>query len=143
MSVRGFLEVHVGPDHYGLPLAEVDEVTEVGEVLAIPRRLGALRGITPYRGHLTPLVHLGALLSGGDVPDEAGQTIVLTRMGPRRVALEVDDADAVRRDEILAVPPGQHLPWALGVARLGGRLIPILDLIALGDRVMEVEEPPR
>jgi chemotaxis signal transduction protein len=33
------------------------------------------------------------------------------------------------------VPPGESLPWASGVARRRGALVPILDLDALGDQI--------
>ena len=48
---------------------------------------------------------------------------------------DVDDADEVVREAALPVPGGEHLPWAVGVARRDSGLIPILDLDALGDRI--------
>jgi len=63
---------------------------------------------------------------------------VLVELGAsgRQVAFEVDDADAVVREQPLPVPRGQTLPWAGGVAEQeGGGLVPILDLDALGDRI--------
>jgi hypothetical protein len=41
----------------------------------------------------------------------------------------------VVREAALPVPGGEHLPWAVGVARRDSGLIPILDLDALGDRI--------
>ncbi|MGH7607991.1 MAG: hypothetical protein ACREME_11695, partial [Gemmatimonadales bacterium] len=55
--------------------------------------------------------------------------------GGRQVALEVDDAEAVVREDALPVPHGQSLPWAAGVAEQNGTLVPILDLDALGERI--------
>jgi hypothetical protein len=56
----------------------------------------------------------------------------------KQVAFEVDDADAVVREQPLPVPRGQSLPWAAGVAEPagGGGLVPVLDLDALGDRIV-------
>ncbi len=50
----------------------------------------------------------------------------------------MDDADAVVREQPLPVPRGQTLPWAVGVAEQGEGegLVPILDLDALGDRIL-------
>jgi chemotaxis signal transduction protein len=72
-------------------------------------------------------------------PEERGRAAVLVEVGAgegaRSVAFEVDDADDVVREQALPVPPGESLPWASGVARRRGALIPILDLDALGDRI--------
>lgn len=137
--MKGYLLVRAAGKFYGLPVARVLEVGDSADVLTVPRRLPAVRGLTPLRGRLVPLIHLGAFLTGGEAPPAAGgaRTVVLVEMGPRRtqVALEVDDADAVVREEPLPVPRGQTLPWAAGVAEQQGGLVPILDLDALADRI--------
>jgi len=105
----------------------------------VPRALPAMRGLTPVRGRLVPVVHLGALMSDRTPPPERGRTAVLVEIGAgegaRRVAFEVEDADDVVREAALPVPRGESLPWASGVARRRGALVPILDLDALGDRI--------
>ena len=136
---RGYLLVRVDGKHYGLPLGRVLEVGDLGEVLDVPRALAAVRGVTPLRGRLVPLIHLGALLGERTPPADRGRTAVLVELGAgegvRQVALEVDDADDVVREAALPVPRGESLPWAAGVARRKGALVPILDLDALGDRI--------
>jgi chemotaxis signal transduction protein len=136
---RGFLLVRVEGKAYGLPLARVLEVGDLGDVLDVPRALPAVRGLTPLRGRLVPLVHLGALMGERAAPVERGQAAVLVQIGAgegvRQVAFEVDDADDVVRESALPVPPGESLRWASGVARRRGALVPILDLDALGDRI--------
>jgi len=136
---RGYLLVHVDGKEYGLPLARVLEVGDLADVLDVPRVLAAMRGLTPVRGRLVPVVHLGALLGDRSPPAERGRAAVLVELGAgegaRRVAFEVDDADDVVREPALPVPPGESLPWASGVARRRGTLVPILDLDALGDRI--------
>lgn len=139
--MNGYLLVRAEGKAYGLPVARVLEVGDMGEVLDVPRALPAVRGLTPLRGHLVPLIHLGALLTGRPAPplemQGRGGTVVLVQLGARQVAFEVDDADAVIREQPLPVPRGQTLPWAAGVAEHagGGDLVPILDLDALGDRL--------
>ena len=136
---RGYLLVRVDGKAYGLPLARVLEVGDLADVLAVPRALAAMRGLTPVRGRLVPVVHLGALMGDRSPPEERGRAAVLVELGAgegaRSVAFEVDDADDVVREPALPVPPGESLPWASGVARRRGTLIPILDLDALGDRI--------
>jgi chemotaxis signal transduction protein len=137
--LRGYLLVRVDGKAYGLPLARVREVGDLTEVLDVPRALRAMRGVTPLRGRLVPVVHLGALMGDRAPPEERGRAAVLVEIGAgegaRHVALEVDDADDVVREAPLPVPRGESLPWASGVARRRGTLVPILDLDALGDRI--------
>lgn len=138
--MKGYLLVRSEGKAYGLPVGRVLEVGDTTEVLSVPRTLPAVRGLTPLRGRLVPLVHLGAFLTGADAPAAAAntvRTVVLVELGAsgKQVAFEVDDADAVVREQPLPVPRGQMLPWAAGVAEQEGGLVPILDLDALGDRI--------
>ena len=139
--MKGYLLVRSEGKSYGLPVARVLEVGDATQVLSVPRKLPAMRGLTPLRGRLVPLVHLTAFLTGTDAPPltapNAVRTVVLVELGAsgKQVAFEVDDADAVVREQPLPVPRGQTLPWASGVAEQGGGLVPILDLDALGDRI--------
>ena len=135
--MKGYLLVRAEGRLYGLPVDRVLEVADAGAVLDVPRVLPAVRGLTPLRGRLVPLINLAALLAGGAAPAAPGRTMVLVELGAagRQVAFEVDDADAVVRESALPVPRGQSLPWAVGVAEQNGTLVPILDLEALGDRI--------
>lgn len=140
--MKGYLLVRAGGQQYGLPVARVLEVGDATEVLSIPRKLPSVRGLTPLRGRLVPLVHLGAFLKGDEVPPPgveaaAARTVVLVELGAsgKQVAFEVDDVDAVVREHPLPVPRGQALAWASGVAEHEDGLVPILDLDALGDRI--------
>lgn len=134
MSV-GFLLVRAERRAYGLPLDRVVEVADLTEVLEVPRAQPAMRGLTPLRGRLVPLVHLAAFLGQRTPPVERGRAVVLVELHGRLVAFEVDDADAVVREAALPLPEGESLPWAIGVAPRQDGLVPILDLDALGDRI--------
>ncbi|HEY7193897.1 MAG TPA: chemotaxis protein CheW [Steroidobacteraceae bacterium] len=140
--MKGYLLVRSEGKPYGLPVARVLEVGDTTEVLQVPRKLPSIRGLTPLRGRLVPLIHLGALLTGREAPavgEAVLRTVVLVELGSgarnRQVAFEVDDADAVVREQPLPVPRGQSLPWAAGVAKQESGLVPILDLDALSDRI--------
>ncbi|HEY6107951.1 MAG TPA: chemotaxis protein CheW [Gemmatimonadales bacterium] len=134
MSV-GFLLVRAERRPYGLPLERVVEVADLTEVLDVPHSDAAVRGLTPLRGRLVPLVHLGALLGLRAPPPERGRAAVLLELAGRLVAFEVDDADEVVRAAALPLPDDESLPWAVGVAPRGDGLVPILDLDALGERI--------
>jgi purine-binding chemotaxis protein CheW len=134
MSV-GYLLVRSEQRAYGLPLERVVEVADLAEVQEVPSTDISFRGLTPMRGRLVPLVHLGALLGMRAPPPERGRAAVLLELGGRLVAFEVDDADEVVRVAALPLPEGESLPWAVGVAPRGDGLVPILDLDGLGERI--------
>src|SRR3989454_11458567 len=113
--MKGYLLVRSEGKSYGLPVGRVLEVGDATEVLSIPRKLPAVRGLTPLRGRLVPLIHLGAFLSGRPAPAVGGvRTVVLVGLAGKQVAFEGDGADAVIREQPRPVPRGQTLPWGAG-----------------------------
>jgi chemotaxis signal transduction protein len=136
-SDNGFLLVRTGGRRVGMELAHVLGVTSLGSVHPVPSTESAVRGVAFIRGTMTPVVHLGALLEGVSCPPEPSGIGVLVLLADRRLCLEVDDAELLVRDPALPVPPGSTLPWAFGVAKHGGGLVPLLDLPSLSSRFME------
>ncbi len=133
--MMGYLLIRVSGDRYGLPIEEVVEVVDDAKAETVPGAQQAVRGIARIRGRMVAVVHLGALLTGCSPPNECAHTVVVVRCGDRRVAFEVDDADAVVRETSVSVPEEARLPWISGVARHNGDLIPILDMDALSERL--------
>jgi chemotaxis signal transduction protein len=132
-----YLLVRAGGRRVGLALTSVIEVLEPGPAYAVPSLEAAVRGVTTVRGTLLPLVDLGALLAGLPCGAARGGAAVVVQVDGRRLCLEVDDAEEVLRGGGLPVPLGIGLPWADGVARHQEGLVPLLDLTALGARIME------
>jgi purine-binding chemotaxis protein CheW len=138
MSGRGgHLLVRAGGRVVGLPLAQVVEVLDPGAAFPVPSIEPAVRGVSVIRGRILPLIHLAALLEGRACPAERTEMGVLVEVGGRRLCLEIDEAESVLYEEGLPVQAGSALPWAAGVARTEHGLIPLLDLGALGTRIME------
>lgn len=133
----GFLLVRVGNRRVGLQLSHVVEVTQLGSVHPVPVVEPAVRGVAAVHGKMVPVVHLGSLLAGLRCPMEPGHVAVMVEVDGRRVCLEVDDVEILVREATLPVPPGETLPWAVGVARHSDGLVPLLDLSALSSRLME------
>ncbi len=131
------LLVRAGKRQVALALDHLIEVVDPGLPIGVPTRQPAVRGLTAVRGRLLPLVHLGALLDGGACPVGVGGAGVVIAVGDRRICLEVEAAEEVVREPALPVPAGETLPWALGVARASGGLVPVLDIPALGGRLAE------
>ncbi len=134
--MSGYLLVRADGRQYGLPIEEVVEVVDRAASEPVPGGQRALRGVVKVRGQMLPVVHLGALLNNRTPPEEETGTMVVTRFSDRRVAFEVDDADAVVRDLPIPVPPGSELPWASGLAHYHEALIPILDVELLRERLV-------
>jgi chemotaxis signal transduction protein len=134
--VKGYLLVRVAHDCYGLPIEHVVEVVDDADTEPVPGARRAVRGVTHVRGGPVPVIHLGALLSGGVPPADRSSTVVVTRCPDRAVAFEVTDADEVVRDSARPVPPDSSMPWAAGIASHEDQLIPILDVETLGERLV-------
>jgi chemotaxis signal transduction protein len=133
--MTAYLLVKSGSARYGVPLADVVEVADVGEVMRVPGTHPAVRGVAPVRGRLVPLVHLDGLLRGEPAPAESPTTVIVAGTAGRRVAFEVDEADLETRGEVLPVPSEWEGPSAVGVARHEGGMVPVLDVRALVARL--------
>jgi chemotaxis signal transduction protein len=131
------LLVRAGKRQVALSLDHLVEIVDPGVPIGVPARQPALRGLTMVRGRLLPLVHLGALLDGGACPAGVGGAGIVIAVDDRRICLEVEAAEEVVRAPALPVPAGEALPWALGVTRAPGGLVPVLDIPALGGRLAE------
>jgi chemotaxis signal transduction protein len=134
---NGFLLVRAGARRVGLELTHVLGVTFLGSVHPVPSMESAVRGVAAVQGTMVPVIHLGALIEGVPCPAELCETGVLVTVSGRRICLEVDDVELLVRDRALPVPHGSALPWAFGVAKHGGGLVPLLDLSALSSRFVE------
>ena len=145
MSATGtcqYLLVRAGGREVGLEVAEVLEVVDLAATFAVPSTDAAVRGVVAVRERLVPVVNLSAVLWGGDCPSALGEVGVLARAGRQRICLEVDGVEAVLAEEVVPVPAGESLPLALGVAQRDGMLVPILDLKALGARLLGGKSGP-
>ena len=134
--MQGYLLVRAGGSNYGLLLEQVVEVIDGFGVDPAPSVHAAVRGVARMRGQLVPLVHLASLIGDSAPPDEVGITAVLTDCFGSLVALEVDDADAVLTEEPDPVPEAWRLPWAIGVGRVNGAIVPVIDIELLAERLL-------
>jgi chemotaxis signal transduction protein len=132
---RRYLLVTIGGREVGLAIEHVLEVVDLAGTFPVPAQEPAMRGVVDVRGRLIPVFHLGALLDGSGCPDARSDVGILARLSGAQVCLEVDAAEAVVAEAVLPVPPGERLPWAVGVAQREGTLVPILDIKALGARL--------
>ena len=131
------LLARAGERRVALPLEHLVEVVDPGPAVPVPAREPALRGLATLRGRLVPLVHLGALLDGVRCPDSVSEAGIVIDVAGRALCLEVEAVEEVTRGDVVPVPAGEALPWALGVVRAPEGLVPILDVAAVGSRLVE------
>jgi chemotaxis signal transduction protein len=136
---EGFLLVRAGTRRVGLDLQHVIGVAPLDGVYAVPAVEAAVRGVAAIQGTMVPVIHLGALLERSPCPASITGQGVLVAIQGRRLCLEVDDAELLVRGRALPVPPGTSFPWAIGLARHSGDLVPLLDLPALSSRFLEAQ----
>jgi chemotaxis signal transduction protein len=136
---QGFLLVRAGARRVGLDLRHVVGVSPLESFYQVPVLEQAIRGITAVQGSMVPVIHLGALLEGTACPPSSTGQGVLVSIEGRRLCLEVDDAELLVRDRVLSMAAGTNFPWACGVARHAGGLVPLLDLFALSSRFLEAD----
>lgn len=129
----GCLLVRAAGLRLGLPLDLVVEVIEPGEVLPVPSREPALRGVVNQRGHLVPVFELGALIQPGAA--RAGGVdgaLVLAEVQGVRVGYLVDEADVVMHRGITFLPADESLPWARAIVGIPDNgYVPLVDLARL------------
>jgi len=129
--MTSYLLVRSGRARYGVPLRDVVEVTDAGDVVSVPPAHPAVRGVSAVRGRLLPRVHLEGLVTGQAGPAVPPPTLIVAGAGGRAVALEVDEVDLSAGGEVLPLPPEWSGPSAIGVTQHDGDLIPVLDVPAL------------
>jgi chemotaxis signal transduction protein len=128
-----FLLVRLGTRLVGLPIDCVIAVEALGEVHPVPTAEPACRGVTMTRGRIIPVLSLAQLI--GAASGGPGQTAILLSINGKNMCVDVDDAEAIIRGQPLPLPRGESLPWASGVIRLSERLVPLVDLEAVGERL--------
>ena len=129
-----FLLVTAGRARVGLPVAQLEAVTDAGDIVSIPAAEPAMIGVTTVRGATLPVISLARLLGGGESP-AATDTFVLVNAGGMRICLAVDDAETLSRGVPMPLPPDGAMPWARAVLRDGNGFVPLLDLEALAERL--------
>jgi len=128
-----FLVVAAGACRVALPVAQLEAVTDAGDIAALPVAEPAMVGVATVRGETLPVISLARLLDT-DASRDPG-VFVLVNAGGTRICLAVEDAETLSRGDVLPLPPDGATPWARAVLRDGEALVPLLDLEALAERL--------
>jgi purine-binding chemotaxis protein CheW len=122
--------VRVGNEHYALPVADVLEVAELGELTPVPGAGPAVRGVRNLRGQVLPVVDLAAALGlgGGDA-----RRLVIAERDGRRAGLAVGSVESV--ETLPEASEGVDSPHVPGAALVDGALVGVVDVGSLLDAV--------
>jgi purine-binding chemotaxis protein CheW len=132
------VRVLAGGEHYALPVEQVLEATDVGDVTPVPGAPPEVLGVRNLRGAVVAVIDLRLLL-GISAADPPGR-IVVAEDGDRRAALAVESIVAV--DELPEATESASSPLLSATALVDGELVGVLDIEAAFDAVAprEAEE---
>jgi purine-binding chemotaxis protein CheW len=88
------VRVRVGKEHYALPVENVLEIAELGEISPVPGSGSAILGVRNLRGQVLPVFELAAIL-GLDSQTRPVKLVVAEADG-RRAGLAIDEVTDVR-----------------------------------------------
>jgi purine-binding chemotaxis protein CheW len=132
----------LGDEHYGLDIARVFEIIRHQPITAVPRAPSFVKGVINLRGRIIPVVDLRARFGMPEVEPTKETRIVVAESPSTRVGLIVDSVSEVLLVPTDAVEPtpavagGADAEYLRGIAKLGGRLVLLLEL----DGLFGVEE---
>ena len=127
-ATADFLAVQLGGDPYAIAMSEIAGLFSDIRVTSVPGPLPELCGVAGFRGAVTPVYDLAALLG---YPPAPGRWIVLS--ASRDLAFSFDDFNDHFRTEAAAVAvpregSGRHVR---GIAQLGSSSWQVIDIPSL------------
>jgi chemotaxis signal transduction protein len=123
-----FLTIHVAGDAYALRLSEVQSLHVDRKLIVTPSLLPELTGMAWFRGALTPIYDLSALLGYGVTKAAQKWLVLVQHASPIGLAFEAFDAHVrVPPSSVSAPEPGAN-GAAFSAIRSGAATLPILHL---------------
>jgi purine-binding chemotaxis protein CheW len=129
--MTAYVRVSLGGERYGVDVAHVREVTQMGVVVTVPGAGPHVVGVSDLRGEIVTVVRISELLRA---PRGSPRRLVVVEDDERRAGLCVDAAKEV---EELPAPVASAAPLTKGAVLHDGRTIGIVDVPALLDAVAE------
>jgi purine-binding chemotaxis protein CheW len=117
----------LGPEEYGLPITQVQEIIRYVEPRRIPSAFASVRGVINLRGRIIPVCDLKQRLQLEELEGPEGK-IIIVESASGAAGLIVDEVDEVVTvsDEQLEEAPAKGV-HVTAVARIGDRLVIIVD----------------
>ncbi|MBY6276934.1 chemotaxis protein CheW [Symbiobacterium thermophilum] len=121
-------------EYYGADIAVVREVVPLQRVTRVPRTPAYVLGVINLRGRVIPVIDLRRRLRLSTSAATKATRIAIAEVDGDQVGMVVDSVEEVARVPADAVEPPSSLlsrvdrEHVLGVAKVGGRLVTLLDL---------------
>lgn len=128
---RVHVRVRIGAESYAVPVGDVLEITDLGEVAPLPGAPAGVLGLRNLHGRVLPVIDVAGLL--GLTSDARPQRIVVAEHAGRLAGLAVDrvtDVEALAHTEEEAAGP--HLR---GAALVDGALVGAIDVASVLDAI--------
>jgi len=124
-------------EHYGLDIARVFEIIRNQPITPVPRAPSFVKGVINLRGRIIPVVDLRGRFGMPEAEPTKETRIVVAESSSTTVGLIVDSVSEVLLVSADAVEPtpgvaaGADAQYLRGIAKLGGRLVLLLELDGL------------
>ncbi|MHB1951969.1 MAG: chemotaxis protein CheW [Acidiferrobacteraceae bacterium] len=132
-----FLTFSLGPEEYGVPILEVQEIKDWERATHVPRSPAYVEGVLNLRGVIVPVVDLRLRFGLPAREPDRRALIVVVELGGRLAGLTVDsvtDVVDVASDDRRPVPEYEgrsDRDFISGLARRNGNLLILLDVARL------------
>ena len=138
LQIIGF---RVGRETFGLPISEVREILRVPEITAMPNAPEAVEGVMNLRGRIVPVIDLGRMFGSQSAEAADKRRVIVVEHAGRNLALLVHSASHILRiaqsevEPTRDVLPEGHAEYVSGMGKLNDRLVILLDLKKILERV--------
>jgi purine-binding chemotaxis protein CheW len=136
-DLQRYLAFRVSGETYGLPIAELGEITKPFETTPVPRTADFVIGIGNVRGSVIPIVDLAKRLRLPPQPLTGLARVLIVHTANEPYGLLVDQVREVVQiaPEALEAPPGAIAgargAFIAALARHAGEIVIVLDLVTL------------
>jgi purine-binding chemotaxis protein CheW len=140
VSVSQYVVARLGGQHYGIGISDVNQIIRALEPTPIPGMHGNIEGIINLRGRIIPVVDLrpkfGLPAVENDGATARDSRIIVVNLHGHDIGLFVDAVSEVLaiQEDVVETPDNLVLnfdaSYLSGIAKLGDRLILLLDLAA-------------
>ncbi|MEO1198370.1 MAG: chemotaxis protein CheW [Pseudomonadota bacterium] len=133
-QTREYITVRIGPQLFGLQILDVHDVFNPENMTPVPMSRPELAGVLNLRGRIVTAIDMRRRLGLGDRDDDTSPMAVGIDHSGESYGLLIDEVGEVLSladNSIEANPANLDPRWAevsLGVQRLDGRLLVILDV---------------
>jgi purine-binding chemotaxis protein CheW len=118
-DMRQYVTFRIDDATWGVPLAEVQEITRMPDVVRVPRSPRSLAGLANLRGTVLPVADLRKLMRFADVPpSEEARVVVLDRGFP--IGFKVDGMASLVSVEASRIEPPDQVGSGIDPALLRG-----------------------